>query len=107
LPEGSVVERDEIPLASSKEVLMRLPVRAIALPVLAAAVLLVSGCQESNEGAHPDVKADPEPGAKTSFNSYGEAMQYRAEEAAKNKAAAKDKPVNAAPAKTSNGKPKP
>jgi hypothetical protein len=86
---------------------MRLPVRAIALPVLAAAVLLVSGCQESNEGAHPDVKVAPEPGAKTSFNSYGEAMQYRAEEAAKNKSAANGKPVNAALAKTPTAKPKP
>jgi hypothetical protein len=93
---GLVVKRDEITLSWSKEVLMRLPFRAIALPILSAAVLVAAGCQEANEAGVPDVKVAPEPGAKTTFSSYGEAMQHRAAEAAKDKAAAKDK---SAPAK--------
>jgi hypothetical protein len=86
---------------------MRLQVRAIALPILTVSVLLATGCEDANEGVHPEVKATPEPGEKTTFKSYGEAMQDRAAEAAKNKAAAKDKTVKAAPAKTPAEQPKP
>jgi hypothetical protein len=86
---------------------MRSPVRAIALPILAVSVLLATGCENANEGVHPELKATPEPGEKTSFSSYGEAMKDRAAEAAKNKAAAKDKTVKAAPAKTPGEQRKP
>jgi hypothetical protein len=77
---------------------MRLRLSAIALPILAASVLLATGCQDANEGGTPDLKATPEPGAKTTYSSYGEAMKDRAEKAAKDKAAGKDKTVKAAPA---------
>ena len=68
---------------------------AIALPILAASFMLATGCQDANEGTQPDLKATPEPGKKTTFSSYGEAMQDKAKLAAKDKEAAK-----AAPAKT-------
>jgi hypothetical protein len=85
---------------------MRLRFSAIALPILVAAVFLATGCQDANEGGKPDLKATPEPGAKTTYSSYGERML---EEGAKNKAAAKDKSVKAAPApaKAPEEQPKP
>jgi hypothetical protein len=87
-----------VPWFYFEELLMRPLFSAIALPILAASVLLVTGCEEANEGAHPDLKEPPPPGAKTSYSSYGEAMKDRAEKAAKEKAAGKDKTVKAAPA---------
>jgi hypothetical protein len=84
---------------------MRLPLSAIALPILAASVLLAPGCQDANEGARPDLKATPEPGVKTTYSSYGEAMLEKADQAAKNKPAAKDKAAPA-PAKTPADQPK-
>jgi hypothetical protein len=82
---------------------MRLLFRATALPIIAASVLFfATGCQDANEGAVPDLKEPPKPGEKSTFSSYGEAMQDRAKQAAKDKEAAK-----AAPAKTPQDKRKP
>ena len=87
---------------------MRLRFSAIALPIVAASVLLATGCQDANEGGTPDLKATPEPGVKTTYSSYGEAMLEKGAQA-KNKTAAKDKTVKPAPApaKAPEEQPKP
>jgi hypothetical protein len=79
----------------SKESSMRVRYRALALPAIVLGILLSGGCGPVNEENMADTKSAPiNPNAPV-FKTYGEKVQYDAEQKAKNKAATKGK--NATP----------
>jgi hypothetical protein len=70
---------------------MRVRYRALALPAVVLGILLSGGCGPVNEENMADTKSAPiDPNAPV-FKTYGEKVQYDAEQAAKNKPAAKGK----------------
>ena len=79
---------------------MRLRYGAVALPLVALSTLLLAGCGPSNEenlGGQTSQVAPHKEGTPD-FKSYGEAMQYQAQEAAKKKAGRGKAPVKSQPA---------
>ena len=74
---------------------MRVRYRALALPAVVLGILLSGGCGPANEENVADTKSAPiDPNAPV-FKTYGEKVQYQAEQDAKNKAATKGKTAKA------------
>jgi outer membrane murein-binding lipoprotein Lpp len=75
---------------------------AVALPIVALGALVLAGCQSDNEanlGGQASQVAPPKAGMEN-LKTYGDAMKYQAEQAAKNRpgrgrAAAKSPPAPA------------
>jgi hypothetical protein len=85
---------------------MRVRYRALALPAVVLGIFLSGGCGPANEEGIADTKSAPiDPNAPV-FKTYGEKIQYDAEQAAKNKAAGKGKPANPVAPKTPAEPPK-
>jgi hypothetical protein len=67
---------------------MRFRYGAVALPIVAWSALVLAGCSTSNEenlGGQTSQVAPPKTGMEH-LKTYGDAMQYQAEQAAKNRA---------------------
>jgi hypothetical protein len=81
---------------------MKLRYGAVALPIVAWSALALAGCSASNEenlGGQTSQVAPPKAGMEN-LKTYGDAMQYQAQQAAKNRpgrgrAAAKSPPAPA------------
>jgi hypothetical protein len=67
---------------------MTLRYRVLALPTVALGVFLTTGCGPTNEEAlKGESQVVPHKEGTPDFKSYSEAMQYQAQQAAKNKSA--------------------
>jgi len=80
---------------------MKARYRALALSALALCAGMYTGCGPSNEDSlKGESKVTPQKSDMPNFKSYGELMQYKKDEAAKNKAAkGKTETKEAAPEK--------
>jgi hypothetical protein len=86
---------------------MRFRYGAVALPIVAWSAFALAGCNASNEdnlGGQTSQVAPPKAGMEH-LKSYGDAMKYQAEQAAKNRAA-KGK-VGSVPKSSEPSKPEP
>jgi hypothetical protein len=86
---------------------------AMALPLVAAAIFLSAGCSGGSTTNEENLPPTPVQGGGAAFKSYGEAMQKRDAEIAKDRPAAKGKagtqkqPKSEEPPKTQEEQPKP
>jgi hypothetical protein len=71
--------------------MMKTRYRALALPALALCACVYSGCGPANEDLKGESKVAPQDPNLPQFKGYGDVMQFKAQEAAKKKAAPKTK----------------
>jgi hypothetical protein len=88
---------------------MRLRYDAVVLLILALGAFVVAGCGSSNEESLGGQTSQvvPHQAGTPDFKTYGEAQQYQADQAAKNRAGGKGKPAPKSQPKPAEEQPKP